>query len=301
MIRPPVGHSSALARSEARDPLVTNHLPVSEFRQNPITREWILFSPERSRRPGRPERPPRSPPPPRPGHDPECPLCPGQELACTPGETLRYLDSSGEWTVRSFPNKFPAVRPQELADRTGDLLERRMPAAGHHEVICESRRHNATLATMRPAEVEAVVRAWYERIQALRLFKLTDYVSLFKNHGSRRPATTTTTGAVSGATCCTKSASGACAWWASAPGSPPSCPMQPTAPVRCGSSPTPTRAVSAWPNPSNCRRWPHSCTRCSIAWNARSAIPPSTWCSGSAAGGIFGLSTATGIWPSCPG
>lgn len=156
---------------------------MSEFRQNPATREWILFAPERARRPGK--QPRRAPAPPRPPHDPECPLCPGQEEACTPGETLRYLDAAGNWTVRSFPNKFPAVEPHELADRTGAMLERRMPAVGHHEVICESRRHDATLANLARAEVELVVRAWHERIQALRLFKLTDYVSLFKNHGVR--------------------------------------------------------------------------------------------------------------------
>ncbi|MCE7872067.1 hypothetical protein DYH09_17040 [bacterium CPR1] len=155
MIRLPAGQSS----SEARGPRLAKSWLVSEFRQNPATREWILFAPERARRPAKKQR--RAATPSREVHDPECPLCPGQEQACTPGETLRYLDSSGEWTVRSFPNKFPAVQPRELADRSGSLLERRMPAAGHHEVICESRRHNATLARMQPAEVEQVVRAWY--------------------------------------------------------------------------------------------------------------------------------------------
>ncbi len=154
---------------------------MPEFRQNPATREWILFAPERAKRPGK-HKGGKSQPPPE--HDESCPLCPGREQECTPGETLRYLDATGRWSVRSFPNKFPAVVPGELPQRSGGPLSRKMPATGQHELFCESRRHNATLGRMTAGEVELVVRAWHSRLQALRAEPGNDFVSLFKNHGS---------------------------------------------------------------------------------------------------------------------
>lgn len=153
---------------------------MAELRQNPATREWILFAPERRQRPGNHGFPGAATAC-LPEFDPACPFCPGREPECTPGETLRY-PAHGEWQVRSFPNRFPAMQAGQ-ADRAGPELARRMHAAGHHEVLCESRRHNASLARMTEPEAELVVRAWHERCRVLRSDPRTDHLSLFKNHG----------------------------------------------------------------------------------------------------------------------
>jgi UDPglucose--hexose-1-phosphate uridylyltransferase len=73
-------------------------------RYNPLTREWVLVSPHRTRRPwlGQVEKPP---PDERPRYDPNCYLCPGNERAGgarNPHYTKTFV----------FENDFAALRPQ---------------------------------------------------------------------------------------------------------------------------------------------------------------------------------------------
>lgn len=77
---------------------------MPEFRQNPITREWVVIATERARRPDQFATKQR--PTSLPAYDSKCPFCPGNEHL-TPPETFR-LPGNGGWAVRCFPNKFSA-------------------------------------------------------------------------------------------------------------------------------------------------------------------------------------------------
>ena len=120
---------------------------MSEIRRNLITREPILFAPERAGRPNAftAER-----------ADDPCPFCPGHE-SMTPPEILRCGDP---WRVRVFPNKYPAIE--------------------HHEVIVESPLHDATFDAV---DAEEVVGVYLDRYGEMLKREGVRAVVLFKNHG----------------------------------------------------------------------------------------------------------------------
>lgn len=160
---------------------------MPHLRQDVATKEWVIFSPERARRPEdlRDESLARSGwTHDRPDYEKGCPFCPGHEEN-TPGETLRYSDAAGNWLVRSCPNRYPALLPGEPPQRDGGRFERRMQGVGRHEVLIESPHHGTTLALQSPEEVSLVVQAWSERYRDLRLRPEAEHVILFKNHGVR--------------------------------------------------------------------------------------------------------------------
>jgi UDPglucose--hexose-1-phosphate uridylyltransferase len=123
-------------------------------RRNLITGEPMLFAPERSNRPGAfDEGPPEA-----------CPFCAGNE-SHTPPEIDRAGDAR-RWTVRVFPNKYPASE--------------------HHEVIVESPEHGDTFATI--PDPEAAVRVYRDRYADVASRAGVAYVCVFKNHGPRAGA-----------------------------------------------------------------------------------------------------------------
>jgi UDPglucose--hexose-1-phosphate uridylyltransferase len=149
---------------------------VPELRRDPVVERWVVIATERARRPS--DYAPA--PPPTPSGE-ACPFCPGQEDR-TPPELLRIGGPEG-WTVRVFPNKFPALRIEGAADATGDGIYDRMTGVGAHEVIVESPRHRDSLGAMAPARVAEVLGAYRSRLRELRRDPRLAYVLVFKNRG----------------------------------------------------------------------------------------------------------------------
>ena len=116
----------------------------------------------------------------RMAHRDDCPFCVGNEEE---GETLRYNDEHGRWSLRCLPNKFPALSPGPAGQVSPNLFQRHVPGVGHHEVVIEHPGHNTTLATTSPAEVHLVFRAWRERYRKLMALPETEHIIMFKNHG----------------------------------------------------------------------------------------------------------------------
>ena len=105
---------------------------MSELRQDPSTRDWVVIAPERGSRPHMvtQEHTRREV-----GTEPGCPFCPGHE-AETPPEVWRLPpDRSEPWRVRVVPNRFPMLAPDGSARRqvSPDGFVR-MPGIGRHEV-----------------------------------------------------------------------------------------------------------------------------------------------------------------------
>ena len=83
-------------------------------RWNPLTRHWVLVSPQRARRPwlGQVEK---VPPEHLPAYDPTCYLCPGNARA----EGVSNPDYSSTFV---FDNDFPALLPPDrLPESAGNL------------------------------------------------------------------------------------------------------------------------------------------------------------------------------------
>jgi UDPglucose--hexose-1-phosphate uridylyltransferase len=155
---------------------------MSEYRQDPLSRRWVIIGSDRAARPNEfVEQPVRRQPVP-------CPFCAGNEHE-TPHAVLEYRapDNSG-WLVRVVPNKYPAVTVDEAHCPQCVPLSRQagseaIPGFGRHEVIIESPRHVASLSELTLAEAELVFLAYRERIEQLKASGQHRYVQIFKNVG----------------------------------------------------------------------------------------------------------------------
>ena len=146
-------------------------------RYNPLSDEWVLVSPHRTKRPwqGQVEKPTLDG---LPAHDPSCYLCPRNERA----GGVNNPDYDG---VFVFPNDFAALlddSPDEKMEENGLLTAE--TEKGRCEVLCFSPRHDLTLPRMESAAVQQVIRVWRERYLELGSADGISYVQIFENRGS---------------------------------------------------------------------------------------------------------------------
>ena len=148
-------------------------------RLNPLTNEWVLVSPHRATRPwqGEIEKTPSTP---APQYDPSCYLCPGNTRA---GGIRNPVYS----TTFVFDNDFAALKPETTKDRI-DVEARGLLVAegepGICRVICFSPRHDLTLATMAPEEIQPVIHTWAEQFRELGGLDAINHVQIFENRGA---------------------------------------------------------------------------------------------------------------------
>ena len=166
--------------------------PLPEFRRCPATGRWVIFAPERARRPitlhhTQPHH--RA----RPSATAVCPFCEGHEREC-PSE-LYALRPDGTakdgpgWDLRVVPNKFPALRP--VMTSTMPLLDpffEARPGFGAHEVVIPCREHEANPTKLSPKQYTDLLVAYRERIRAISDDNLWHYVQVFQNVGAEAGA-----------------------------------------------------------------------------------------------------------------
>jgi len=146
-------------------------------RYNPLTQEWILVSPHRTKRPwqGQVERPPQEE---RPSYDPTCYLCPGNERA---GGAVNPPYES----TFVFDNDFMALLPDTPHGGTNvDSLLVAESERGICRVICYSPDHSLTLAEMIEPDIRTVVDVWAEQYEELGARPYINYVQIFENKGA---------------------------------------------------------------------------------------------------------------------
>lgn len=153
---------------------------MSELRLNLITRDWVVISTERARRPGEfinshDERP--SPP----AYLHSCPFCAGNEHK-TSMERFRLADNGG-WKIRVVENRYPAVALVGEKTRHMDALMRCVSGVGIHEVIIEHPVHNVCTALFELRHVEDVFRVYKDRFIEANRDPRVEHVIIFKNHG----------------------------------------------------------------------------------------------------------------------
>jgi UDPglucose--hexose-1-phosphate uridylyltransferase len=149
---------------------------VSELRQDPITRDWVIINPARALRP----------------HDgggdaASCPFCPGHERHATAAiDTIDAPD--GRWLVRALPNKYPVLStpPHAATEARRPGSGRALPGRGYHEVIVESPEHSTTLGAMPVDQARRVLEMYVRRYRALAARDgSVRQVVLFRNQGAR--------------------------------------------------------------------------------------------------------------------
>jgi UDPglucose--hexose-1-phosphate uridylyltransferase len=127
---------------------------VDELRKDPTRSRWVLVRPK-----------------PRPESDGECPYCPGTESLTT--EIAAYRDNGSPpggpgWTVRVVPAADPYFRIERELIREGVGMFDTITPRGAGELILDSPRHDDTLATMEPSQIEAVLWMYRDRILDLK-------------------------------------------------------------------------------------------------------------------------------------
>ena len=146
-------------------------------RFNPLSGEWILVSPHRTKRPwqGKTEQPAAEK---RPEYDPGCYLCPGNERAGgarNPAYTETFV----------FDNDYAALLPGialEKIDRGGLLTAE--TERGLCRVLCYSPRHDLTLGNMENDAVRRVVDSWTDQYAELGALPWIRHVQIFENNGA---------------------------------------------------------------------------------------------------------------------
>jgi UDPglucose--hexose-1-phosphate uridylyltransferase len=150
---------------------------VPHRRFNPLTREWVLVSPHRTKRPwlGRVEKPA---PADLPAYDPTCYLCPGNERA----DGARNPKYSSTF---AFDNDFAALLPEapDFEIDAGHLLVARAER-GVCRVICFLPRHDLTIPRMTPKEIGEVIELWAAEFRRLGQIDWVRHVQIFENRGA---------------------------------------------------------------------------------------------------------------------
>jgi len=154
---------------------------MSEFRQNPITKQWVLIAPARGKRPdqyatysvmhGVPEV------------DVKCVFCPGNEKLNP--DILRInkqgkITKKDDWEIRIIPNKFSAL--EHSVDYKHKEFYVSHSGDGDHEVVI-TRKHNEPVALQSISSVELSLKVFMQRIEALSGHPELAYIQVFHNHG----------------------------------------------------------------------------------------------------------------------
>ncbi|MDW8232928.1 MAG: UDP-glucose--hexose-1-phosphate uridylyltransferase [Roseiflexaceae bacterium] len=155
-------------------------------RYNPLTREWVLVSPHRTKRPwqGQVEQPM---PEQRPVYDPNCYLCPGNVRAN--GEVNPHYTHTFVFT-NDFAALLPDIPSGEYASSAGSPDDAAPPLLyarserGICRVVCFSPRHDLTLPEMDVAAITRVVNVWAQEYEEIGALPYIGYVQIFENRGA---------------------------------------------------------------------------------------------------------------------
>jgi UDPglucose--hexose-1-phosphate uridylyltransferase len=150
-------------------------------RYNPLTREWVLVSPQRTDRPwqGQMEEVVQEV---KPEFDPECYLCPGNARV----GGVRNPPYNSTFV---FENDFAALRPDTPPGKVdeGGLLVAEAEQ-GICRVVCFSPRHDLTIARMEVAGIREVVDTWTAQYAELGTLSFVNWVQIFENRGAQMGA-----------------------------------------------------------------------------------------------------------------
>ncbi len=152
---------------------------MSEFRQDSLTRDWVIVVPERSRRP-------HDGPAAGPGRS--CPFCPGSE-GDTPPTVARVDDALGNWKIRVIGNRFPILTAANgIPEPARSDPWHRLPGHGHHEIVIDAPDHDGTLGSLDPEQIRLLLETYVGRARVLGELAAIREVVVFRNHGEQAGA-----------------------------------------------------------------------------------------------------------------
>ncbi|MBI2607764.1 MAG: DUF4921 family protein [Candidatus Doudnabacteria bacterium] len=157
---------------------------MSEFRQDIVSKQWVLFAPNREGRPEDFKTPPATPDPKTlPAVEKTCVFCPGNEGY---NQEIASYPKGKDWKVRVIPNKFEALGHRGGRSRSDFYVVRE--GIGDHEVLV-TRQHNIMTAFLPDDLMDLNLRVYQERMRELSQHPEIQYVHVVQNHGRDAGAT----------------------------------------------------------------------------------------------------------------
>ncbi|MDD3498165.1 MAG: galactose-1-phosphate uridylyltransferase [Candidatus Moranbacteria bacterium] len=172
-------------KKKEKKPLLKKIYADSELRQDIVTGDWVVIATGRAKRPedfSKNEYSTNS-------LDNDTENC----LFCYPAkskqekDTLIYSREDGEWTLRVFPNKYPAFSRGRVHKPVGEGPYFAMTGSGYHEVIV-TRDHFKHFPDLTDIEVAEVFDAYQDRYLSLMNKKSVNYITIFHNYGKEAGA-----------------------------------------------------------------------------------------------------------------
>lgn len=157
--------------------------PVSELRQDLITGDWVVIATGRAKRPH--EFGERK----RIQNDTGIENCPFEDFEKGEQEkdVLIYHRADGDWTLRVFPNKYPAFSRGALPKNLDEGPYFAMNGSGYHELVV-TRDHYRHIALMDTVEIAEIFDAFQDRYLDLMKKKSVNYIAIFHNYGKEAGA-----------------------------------------------------------------------------------------------------------------
>lgn len=157
---------------------------LTELRQDLVTGDWVVIATGRAKRPEEFASKRRvlieedsSQP---------CFFCHPEESG-QEKDNLVYERANGEWSLRVFPNKYPAFMRGRAPKHNEEGPYFSMDGTGYHELIV-TRDHHRQIAQMNILEVAEIVDSFQERYIDLMNKKSVNYIEIFHNHGKEAGA-----------------------------------------------------------------------------------------------------------------
>lgn len=153
---------------------------MSEFRQDPVSGDWIIVAPERAKRPHDflPKRKKRVPTP-----KSKCPFEDLKKSGNWPPLIVQLDKKSKDWQAVIIPNKYPALTHNHLC---ATMLRRGLyeitEGIGHHDVLV-TRSHEKNIAHLSLGEGVGAFEILQKRYQMLAADKCLVYALTFMNWG----------------------------------------------------------------------------------------------------------------------
>ncbi len=157
----------------------------SQLRRDLVSGTWVVYSTKRDERPDFSKRKLQEKE--NKKDKKNCPFC-KENISSQEKDVLVYLKDNGGWSLKVFPNKFPALCSEykNIHRREHGPFEV-IDGVGYHEVLV-TEDHWKDIPDLEVASVAEIMDAYQERYIALMNRKHIKYICIFKNYGTEAGA-----------------------------------------------------------------------------------------------------------------
>lgn len=162
---------------------IKKHSAESELRQDIVTGDWVIIATSRAKRPDDFQKFRRV----DDASSVHSCLFENPEESHQEKDVLIYNASDNDWSLRVFPNKYPAVSRGKVPTSLEEGPYFSMTGTGYHEVIV-TRNHHNHIALMEQWQIAEIFDVYQDRYLTLMKKKSVKYIQIFHNHGTEAGA-----------------------------------------------------------------------------------------------------------------